>query len=140
MAHLISMIVNGVFDRFPRLKFALIEGGWSWLPHVVWRLLHEYKSLRQEIPWVKRLPSEHIVKSGRVVLSTQPAEDLSADQWLKLIDLMGSDELLVFSSDYPHWDFEIRQNDPCPPDCRRTSSAKCFMRMLGASTMKVISR
>jgi predicted TIM-barrel fold metal-dependent hydrolase len=31
---------------------------------------------------------------------------MSPDQWLKLIDLMGSDEYLIFSTDYPHFDFD----------------------------------
>jgi len=42
----------------------------------------------------------------RLRFSTQPTEDLSPDQWMKLIDLMGSDEYLIFSTDYPHFDFD----------------------------------
>ena len=56
------------------------------------------------MPWVKKLPSEHMRE--RLRFSTQPAEDLTGDQWMKLIDLMGSDEYLVFSTDYPHFDFD----------------------------------
>ena len=100
----ISLICNGVFDEFPRLRFMVLEGGFSWLPHVMWRLDREYRQGRIEVPWIKKLPSAHIRE--RLKLSTQPTEDISADQWLKLIDLMGTDEILVFSTDYPHFDFD----------------------------------
>ena len=37
MAHLMSMVTEGVFERFPTLKIVLYEGGVFWLPHVMWR-------------------------------------------------------------------------------------------------------
>lgn len=104
MPQVISLICNGVFDEFPRLRFMVLEAGFSWLPHVMWRLDREYRQGRIEVPWIKKLPSEHI--RARLKLSTQPTEDISADQWLKLVDLMGTDEILVFSTDYPHFDFD----------------------------------
>ena len=104
MAEVISLILNGVFDNYPSLRFIILEGGFSWLPHLMWRMDREYRQGRVEVPWVKKLPSEHM--RGRLRFSTQPTEDISRDQWLKLIDLMGSDEYLVFSTDYPHFDFD----------------------------------
>lgn len=104
MAEVISLILNGVFDGFPNLRFIILEGGFSWLPHLLWRMDREYRQGRVEIPWVKKLPSEHMRE--RLRFSTQPTEDLSPDQWTKLIDLMGSDEYLIFSTDYPHFDFD----------------------------------
>ncbi len=104
MAQIISLICNGVFDRFPGLKFLFLEGGFSWLPHLMWRCDREYKSLRQEVPWIKRKPSQHM--RDRVRLSTQPSEDLTAQQLLQVLDMVESDEVLVFSTDYPHFDFD----------------------------------
>lgn len=106
MAQVISLMFNGVFDRFPDLNFVCLEGGFTWLPHLLWRMDREYKSVRQEVPWVKKMPSHHIVHDGRLKLSTQPTEDLTADELVKVIDLIGSDEVLVFSTDYPHFDFD----------------------------------
>jgi len=104
MPQVISLVVNGLFDAFPKLRFMILEGGFSWLPHVMWRLDREYRQGRVEVPWIKKLPSEHIRE--RLRLSTQPTEDITTDQWLKVIDLMGTDEILVFSTDYPHFDFD----------------------------------
>lgn len=106
MAQIISLICGGVFDRFPDLRFVCLEGGFTWLPHLLWRMDREYKSLRQEVPWVKKMPSEHIINDGRLKLATQPLEDLNADEWTKVIDLIGSDEVVMFATDYPHFDFD----------------------------------
>jgi predicted TIM-barrel fold metal-dependent hydrolase len=104
MAQTISLILNGVFDEFESLRFIILEGGFSWLPHLMWRMDREYRQGRVEVPWVKKLPSQHIRE--RLRFSTQPTEDMNTAEWGKLIDLMGSDELLVFSTDYPHFDFD----------------------------------
>lgn len=104
MATLTSLVCNGVFDKFPSLRFAILESGWSWLPHLLWRFDQNYRSLHQEIPWVKRLPSAYIRE--RVKFSTQPTEDFSAENWLRLIDMLETDRMLIFATDYPHWDFD----------------------------------
>jgi uncharacterized protein len=104
MAEVISLMCNGVFDRYPSLRFVLLEGGWTWLPHLMWRMDREYKALRQEVPWLKQLPSRHVME--RIRVSTQPTEDIDARQWEKIADLIGTDDLFVFSTDYPHFDFD----------------------------------
>lgn len=104
MSQVISLIVNGTFDTYPNLRFMVLEGGFSWLPHVMWRLDREYRQGRVEVPWIKKLPSQHCRE--RLKLSTQPTEDISTDQWVKLVDLMETDEILVFATDYPHFDFD----------------------------------
>ena len=76
----------------------------SWLPHVMWRLDREFRQGRIEAPWIKKLPSQHIRE--RLRLATQPTEDISPAQWESLVDLMGTDEILVFATDYPHFDFD----------------------------------
>lgn len=104
MAQAISLILNGVFDEYQSLRFIILEGGFSWLPHLMWRMDREYRQGRVEVPWVKKLPSQHVRE--RLRFSTQPTEDMTTSEWTKMIDLMGSDELLVFSTDYPHFDFD----------------------------------
>ncbi len=116
MSQIISLICSGVFDRFPDLKFVCLEGGFTWLPHLMWRMDREYKSLRQEVPWVTRLPSEHVRE--RLRLATQPAEDLTRDELLKVVDLIGSEDVLMFATDYPHFDFDspLRSLPPRLPE------------------------
>lgn len=100
-SQVINLITGGVFDRYPALRIALIESGVSWLPSLMWRLDKEWKGLRREVPWVRRLPSEYIREHIR--LTTQPL-DLpgNADALPALLDQLDSAQLLLFSSDFPH--------------------------------------
>ena len=103
ITHLMSMIVHGVFEKFPSLRVAVIEAGVAWVPWFLWRLDSEYKALRRETPWLKRLPSEYFRDHVRV--STQPLEQSPNPQ--HLIDLLSSvdaENFLCFATDYPHWD------------------------------------
>src|SRR5262249_56116022 len=34
----LNLVVEGVFDRFSNLRVALVEGGWTWLPSLMWRI------------------------------------------------------------------------------------------------------
>ncbi|MBN2983516.1 MULTISPECIES: amidohydrolase family protein [Cohnella] len=104
MATAVNLILNGVFDKYPGTRVAMIEGGFSWVPSLMWRMDHNYKSLRVEVPWVKRLPSEYIKDHFR--FATQPIEDPNPQFMLRMVEMMESDELLMFSTDYPHWDFD----------------------------------
>jgi predicted TIM-barrel fold metal-dependent hydrolase len=101
----LNLIVEGVFDRFPTLRVALIEGGFTWLPSLMWRIDKDWKGLRREVPWNTKLPSEYIKE--RIRLSLQPL-DAPPDprHLLQIIDQIGSDDVLMFSTDYPHWHFD----------------------------------
>jgi predicted TIM-barrel fold metal-dependent hydrolase len=101
-AQLASFIFNGTFDRFPDLKVVGLEAGFTWLPSFMSRCDRQYAEFRVEVPWVRRKPSEHVRDSIR--LATQPMEDLDARAFMNLCDLMGTDETILFSSDYPHYD------------------------------------
>ena len=102
---LVGMVSHGVFDKFPDMRLLLVESGWTWLPWLMWRFDYNYRSLRREVPWVKRMPSEIIRNNVRI--STQPMEfPEDPDHLLQIFEMIGSDEFLLFSSDYPHWDFD----------------------------------
>ena len=104
-SQVLSLIAEGVFDRFPALRVALIEGGWTWLPAWMWRIDKEWKGLRREVPWVRRPPSEYIRAHMRLTLQPLDAPP-NQQHLLQIIDQLGSDELLMFSTDYPHWHFD----------------------------------
>jgi uncharacterized protein len=99
------LICEGVFSSYPKLKVVLLESGWTWLPAHLWRLSKYWHGLRMEIPWVDRSPME-IVKTN-VRLSLQPTDAPPDPASLeKIIEHMQSDEILLFSTDYPHGQFE----------------------------------
>jgi hypothetical protein len=103
-ALLMSMVVEGVFERFPKLKLVLIESGFAWLPSLAWRLDKIWKRLKSETPHLKRLPSEYI--RDHVWFTTQPMEEPERRKHLaEVIDWIGWDRLL-FATDYPHWDWD----------------------------------
>jgi predicted TIM-barrel fold metal-dependent hydrolase len=104
-AHLVSMITEGVFEHFPGMKLILVEGGISWLVHVMWRLDKNFKSLRSLAPWLKRAPSEYIFDHVR--LTTQPMEEpASPDHLMQIFDMIQAQRTVCFASDFPHWDFD----------------------------------
>lgn len=103
MAQLNSLVCEGVFERFTSLRFVAIEGGVSWLPHLMWRMDKNYKALRDTVPWLKRLPSEYV--KDQVVLTTQPLEEPDRPEYLaQILTMIDAHRTLMFSSDYPHWD------------------------------------
>jgi predicted TIM-barrel fold metal-dependent hydrolase len=120
-AQVVSMVCEGLFEEFPRLRVALLEGGFAWLPSLMWRLNKNWKGLRREVPWVQRLPSETIREHIR--LTTQPMEEPEDPKhFLALLEMLGSDDLLMFATDYPHWDFDAPDQAfpvPLPPALER---------------------
>ncbi len=109
---LTSLVCEGVFSKFPSLKVVLIESGFTWLPAYLWRLHKYWRGLRMEIPWVDRPPPEIIREQVRFTL--QPVDaPVEGDALLRILDQAGSDELLLFSTDYPHWQFDGQ--DALPP-------------------------
>jgi predicted TIM-barrel fold metal-dependent hydrolase len=102
MGHIMSMVTEGVFERFPTLKVILYDGGVFWLPHLMWRFDKNWKAQRSETPWVKRAPSRYI--RDHFYLTTYPLEAAPDPRYLhELLDMIDGDRRLLFSSNYPNW-------------------------------------
>lgn len=102
-SQLTSLICEGVFRKFPGLRVVLAESGFTWLPAHVSRLTKFWRGLRMEVPWTDASPTEIVRRHVRLTL--QPV-DAPPDALEQLFDHMGSDQLLLFSTDYPHWQFD----------------------------------
>jgi hypothetical protein len=102
---LTSLVLEGVFERFPRLRVVLMEGGLAWLAPLMWRLDRTWLRHRAELHHVTRSPSELIRE--HVWLTTQPMEEPpERHQFPRLLRQLDLDRRLLFATDYPHWDFD----------------------------------
>ncbi len=76
--------------------------------------------MRAEVPWLKRPPAEYLREHVRLTLQPfdTPPEQHQRD---RVIDEIGSDEILLFSTDYPHWHFDGQDAIPdgLPADLAR---------------------
>jgi predicted TIM-barrel fold metal-dependent hydrolase len=107
-ALLLSLLTEGVFEEFKSLRVLLVEGAFSWLPSLTWRLDRIWEKMRSEMPSVKRPPSEYIRE--RVWISSQPMDVFKDPAHLRqVIDWIGWDRLCL-ATDYPHWDFDDPQH------------------------------
>jgi predicted TIM-barrel fold metal-dependent hydrolase len=103
-ANVTSMVLEGVFEHFPSLKLISVENTFGWAPSLAWRMDNAWKILKEEVPHLKRLPSEYLAE--HVYLATQPIEEPPHRRWFDQLfeHYPAYRERLVFSTDYPHWD------------------------------------
>ncbi|HEX5506636.1 MAG TPA: amidohydrolase family protein [Thermomicrobiales bacterium] len=105
MAHAVSFIAEGVFEKYPTLKVLIDECDQFWAVGLMWHMDADWKSLRDQTPWVRRLPSEYFREHIRV--GSQPMLEPEDDgQFFDMLDALHADETLVYSSDWPHWDWD----------------------------------
>jgi predicted TIM-barrel fold metal-dependent hydrolase len=119
-ANLISLVFEGVFERFPTLRVVSAENGFAWVPSLLWRMDEAWAAMRDEVPLVQRPPSEYIRE--HVWFCTQPVEEPERPEDLNwLIEQVGADRL-IFASDYAHWDWDAPDTaipPRLPADVRR---------------------
>ena len=115
-----SLICEGVFSKFPDLKIVLLESGVTWLPGFMWRLSKFWRGVRSEIPWVDRSPFEIVKSNFRMTIQPLDAPD-EPEMVRRALDHLESDDMLLFSSDFPHWQFDDDQVVPAgiSPDLLR---------------------
>ncbi len=94
---LTAMVLDGIFDRFPKLRCGVIELGASWVPGLLHNLdaaSRSFKKMEPRLQSLSLLPSEFVHRQVR--FTPFPFEDIG---WL--VEQAG-DDLFLFSSDYPH--------------------------------------
>jgi len=102
---LTSVILQGVPERYPKLKFVFQESGVFWAPALAYRLDGYYLKRGSEAPLLKALPSEYLL--DRFYFGTQPIEEPKNPRHLEAIfSMMNGAEHFMFASDYPHFDYD----------------------------------
>jgi predicted TIM-barrel fold metal-dependent hydrolase len=92
-----AMVLDGVFEKFPRLMCGVIEQGALWVPALMYRIDIAQGTFKKSEPLLADLPlraSDYIRRQVR--FTPFPTEPVN---WL--IEQAG-EELFLFSSDYPH--------------------------------------
>jgi len=103
LIHLTNWVINGLPERFPKLKLVWVESGLAWIPFIMQRLDHEFMMRACEAPMLKRLPSEYI---REMYFTSQPLEKGNMKLLEATFDAMKAETQLLFASDWPHWDFD----------------------------------
>jgi uncharacterized protein len=92
-----AMVLQGLFERFPTLRFCATELGAEWVVTMLRRVDQAQRSFRKTEPDVAHLPLRPSEYLRRQVKATPfPGEDVG---WL--IE-QGAGGMVLFSSDYPH--------------------------------------
>jgi predicted TIM-barrel fold metal-dependent hydrolase len=104
-AQIISLIHSAVFDRFPSLQIVFEEGGFAWVPALMWRLDRAWRLMREQVPHLRVPPSEVIRE--HFWFTTQPMDEADdPEHFMQMLRHLDMDGRIVFATDYPHWDFD----------------------------------
>jgi predicted TIM-barrel fold metal-dependent hydrolase len=104
MIHLTNWIINGLPERFPKLKVVWIESGLAWVPFLMQRLDHEFLMRTSEAPALKRLPSDYM---REMFFTMQPMEATNLKLLEGTFEAINAGTQLLYASDWPHWDFDV---------------------------------
>ena len=122
MAHLVSLVTEGVFVAYPNLCVILLDAGAAWLPPLLWRLDKNFKSMRAECPWLTELPSAYLLRHVHFTTHRLERPESAESLWTYL-QMMDGQRSLLYASGYPAWDMDEPADchvlASAPPDARR---------------------
>jgi predicted TIM-barrel fold metal-dependent hydrolase len=96
LAAFTSMMTQGLFETYPRLRCAVLEAGSNWITAWLGRLDHKFETGGLRSP-LRMRPSDYFRR--QCVISAEPDEGLTGP----VIGHLGED-FMVWASDYPHVD------------------------------------
>jgi predicted TIM-barrel fold metal-dependent hydrolase len=99
-SQLMNLVAEGTFQKFPTLRMSMLEIGFTWVPMWMWDIDRNWKGMRREVPWLTRPPFEDVREHMR--FSVSPLDCDSAEELAPIVEWMGSDEMLLYATDYPH--------------------------------------
>jgi predicted TIM-barrel fold metal-dependent hydrolase len=100
--HLMNMIAEGVFERFPTLKFVWADGAGDFLTPFSWRMDTFGRPHLEQTPWAPRIPSDYLPGHVYFIQGSLdgPGDTEFAGEWF---GFTGKDDMVMFGSSYPHW-------------------------------------
>jgi predicted TIM-barrel fold metal-dependent hydrolase len=107
MVHMTNWVLNGIPERFPKLKTLWVESGLAWVPFLMQRLDDQYLMRPSEAPQLKRMPSEYM--NHNCFYTTQPMETTHPKALENTFEMIKAETQLMFASDWPHFDFDLPQ-------------------------------
>jgi predicted TIM-barrel fold metal-dependent hydrolase len=141
MQTLATMLFDGVFDRYPRLRIGVIEQGAIWVPSWMRQMESAFEAFVKHEERVRDLelrPSDYVRRSMK--FTPYPTEDV---RWI--IEQAGA-ETVLFNSDYPHVEggrrpierFERSLGD-LPESVRQAFYCDNFLTMMGAGARHLVN-
>jgi uncharacterized protein len=103
--HMTNWIINGIPERFPKLKSLWVESGLAWIPFLMQRLDDQVLMRQSEAPQLKRLPSEYMREHCWYTM--QPMETTHPRALEVTLEMINAETQLLFASDWPHYDFDL---------------------------------
>lgn len=97
MGAMLSMIVHGVFERFPRLRVAYLEAGCGWVPSWLHRIDEQLEHAGAEVGDLSMSATEYFKRNCWVTTECEDPFVADAIRWL-------GDDRILFESDFPHPD------------------------------------
>ena len=104
IVNLSNWVINGMGERFPKMPVVWIESGLAWVPFLMQKLDHEYMLRPSEAPLLKKKPSDYM---RDMYYSSQPMEIQDMGALECTFRMINAETQLMYSSDYPHWDFDL---------------------------------
>lgn len=105
MVHMTNWLVNGMPERFPKLKVLWLESGIAWAHYLMQRLDNMYMGRVSEAPLLKEKPSHYM---RRMFYCSQPLERPEDPAALEVaFRAVGAETQLVWGSNFPAHDFDV---------------------------------
>ncbi len=103
---LLSLICSGVFEEIPGLRVVAVETGIAWAASFAWTIDDAWRTFDERASTrLRRPPSDYLRE--HFWFTTQPIEEPDDPEHLAIaFDALGMTDRIMFSSDYPHWDFD----------------------------------
>lgn len=131
MSHVANIIFQGIPEKYPDLTFVPLEHGLAWIPWLRGQMDRNYELRKDDLPWLEKRPSEY--HTEHFFHGTQPIEDpAGADDMRKIFDQIDAKEMLLYTSDFPHYDFDYPAHSLIPKLSEEEERA-----IFGENAMKV---